>query len=151
MKSNRVIYFAYGANLDLRGMRLRCPGHIQMARAVLPDYRLVFRGVADIEQMQGEKVYGALYQLTQKHLGALDRFEGYPTLYKRKTVTVTIDDGTSVKALVYIMTDRKWYAPPGNGYLETIITGCRDWQTPEEYIRSIIKSAADSHFGGKFK
>ena len=141
MKKNPIIYFAYGANLDLRGMRSRCPGHIKIARAVLPDYRVVFRGVADIEPAVGEKVHGALYRLTQKHLDALDCFEGYPRLYIRKTVTVTPDAGDSVEALVYVMTDRRWYAPPGRGYLQIVISGCRDWELPKEHIEALINRA----------
>ena len=145
MKKNPIIYFAYGANLDLRGMRMRCPGHIRIARAVLPDYRVVFRGVADIEPAVGEKVHGALYHLTSKHLDALDRFEGYPNLYIRKTITVTIDDGTSVEALVYVMADRQWYSPPGSGYLNIILTGCRDWKLPEEHIQALTNRAHNAH------
>jgi len=73
-------YFAYGANLNLAGMAYRCPGFKPIAPAVLLNYRFAFKGVADVEPAPGEKVYGALYLLTQKHMQALDHFEGFPTI-----------------------------------------------------------------------
>lgn len=136
-----IIYFAYGANLDLRGMNFRCPGYIKIAAAVLADYRLVFRGVADIEPAPGEKVYGALYRLTQTHLAALDRFEAYPMLYTRKIVTVTTNQNQSYDAIVYQMTSRCGYSEPGNGYLQIVISGCRDWNLPEDHIQTLINRA----------
>lgn len=148
MKNETIIYFAYGANLDIRGMLLRCPGCKPLTRAVLSDHRLVFRGAADIEHRTGESVHGALYQITPVHLDSLDRFESYPRFYDRKNVQVVTADGNAVEATVYQMIRRKGYSPPFNGYLDIIISGCRDWGIPEEYIRTIIGTAAASHFGG---
>lgn len=137
----KIIYFAYGANLDLHGMNFRCPGYIKISRAVLSDYRLVFRGVADIEPAPGESVPGALYQLTQNHLAALDRFEGYPTLYTRKVVEVVTPEEQRYQAIVYQMTSRQGYDQPGTGYLKVILDGYRDWNIPEEHIQALINRA----------
>lgn len=142
-----ITYFAYGANLDLKGMGRRANGCEQISRATLPDYRLVFRGVADIEPAAGEKVRGALYRITLEHLRALDSFEGYPQLYIRKEVLAVPDNGDPIMATIYQMTNRKGYSPPYVSYLETILSGCRDWGIEEEYIRQVIKTAAESHFG----
>jgi gamma-glutamylcyclotransferase (GGCT)/AIG2-like uncharacterized protein YtfP len=139
---NKIIYFAYGANLDLRGMNFRCPGYIKIVRAMLHDYLLVFRGVADIEAAQGETVHGALYQLTQRHLAALDRFEGYPTLYTRKLVEVVTPEEQAYQAIVYQMTSRQGYSRPSPGYLRTILDGYRDWNIPEEQIEALTQRAA---------
>ena len=43
------LYFAYGSNLNLTQMANRCPQAKQLGSAYLPNWRLVFRGVADIE------------------------------------------------------------------------------------------------------
>lgn len=148
MKKETIIYFAYGANLDLQGMQLRCPGCQPLGTAVLPDHRLVFRGVADIETAKGSEVHGALYEITDDHLRMLDRFEGYPRLYIRRQVQVVTDKDATTQATVYQMSRRDGYSPPFQDYLEVILSGCRQWGIPEEYIRTIIGAAAASHFGG---
>ena len=148
MKSVRILYFAYGANLDIRSMELRCPGHRRIGRAVLKDYRLMFKGVADVEPAHGHQVHGALYEITPEHLHALDRFEGYPRLYIRRQVQVVTDEDATIQATIYQMSKRDGYSPPLKGYLNTILSGCRQWGIPEEYIQTIIGAAAASHFGG---
>jgi len=148
MKQEQILYFAYGANLDRRAMRLRCPGCQPLTRALLPNHRLVFRGAANIEFCPGEAVQGGLYRITPAGLAALDRFESFPRLYDRRNVQVASPEGTAYEATVYQMVRRNGYAPPFEGYLSTIISGCRDWGIPEEYIRKIIKAASAAHFGG---
>ena len=147
MKQETIIYFAYGANLNLHGMGLRCPGCRPLGTGILPDHRLVFRGVADIETAAGEQVHGALYEITPDHLYSLDRFESYPRLYTRKQVEVVTENGETITATVYQMTKRNGYSPPSNGYLNIILSGCCQWGIPEAYIRNVIKEA-NSHFGG---
>ncbi|MBC8465928.1 gamma-glutamylcyclotransferase [bacterium] len=147
MKTEKLIYFAYGANLDRIGMDSRCPGNKPLCRAVLKDYRLMFKSVADIEEAVNHSVHGALYEINKEHLRSLDRFEGYPRLYTRKTVTVVMEDGAQIKAIVYQMTDRHQYSSPYLGYLELILSGCLQWQFPEKQIQQIIKRANNSNFG----
>ena len=43
-----MFYFAYGANLNLQNMRYRCPNAKVVGHLNLPEYQLVFKGVADI-------------------------------------------------------------------------------------------------------
>lgn len=148
MNQEQITYFAYGANLDLKGMRDRYTGCQPLTRALLPNHRLVFRGAADIEFSPGEAVQGALYRISPDNLKSLDRFEGYPRLYDRKIVQAASPEGTTFEATVYQMAGRKGYSPPFEGYLNTIISGCRDWAIPEEYIRTVIKAASAAHFGG---
>jgi len=141
MKTKKIIYFAYGANLNRNGMDSRCPGNKPLCHAVLNNYRLIFRGVADIEDAVDNTVHGVLYEITPKHLKSLDRFEGYPRLYIRKTVPVIAGDGKEIEAVVYQMTDGHQYASPNFGYLNIILSGCRQWRLPQEYIRYIITRA----------
>ena len=147
MKSDKIIYFAYGANLNLSGMNYRCPGNRPLCRAVLKNYRLMFKGVADIEAAVNHRVHGALYELTKEHLRFLDRFEGFPKLYIRKSVPVITEDGKEVQAVVYQMNNRNHYASPSRGYLNIILSGCRQWQLPQEYIQYIVARAQEPDFG----
>ena len=143
--NRQILYFAYGANLNLDGMSHRCPGHRPIAPAILPNYRFAFKGVADVEPMPDEKVYGALYLLRPKHIISLDRFEGYPRLYIKKQVLVRILDGLEpdnwTLATVYVMRERDNYGEPSSSYLHTILTGCKQWELPEEYQEEILRRA----------
>ncbi|MDP8238614.1 MAG: gamma-glutamylcyclotransferase family protein [Candidatus Hatepunaea meridiana] len=147
MKSDKILYFAYGANLDMHGMELRCPGYIPVRRAVLHNYRLMFKSVADIEPAANHIVHGALYEITQEHLRSLDRFEGYPRLYTRKILPVLTDEDKEFQAIVYLMNNCRQYSSPHRGYLDIILSGCRQWQLPQEYIRYIITRANNPNFG----
>ena len=144
-KSKQTLYFAYGSNLNLEGMAYRCPGFKPIARALLPNYRFAFKGVADVEPMHGENVYGALYLLKPKHLKALDRFEGYPNLYLRKQVLVQVLNGLNprnfCRAIIYMMCNGDHYAEPCKYYLDTILLGCKQWELPEEYQEEILQRA----------
>ena len=147
MKKDSILYFAYGANLNLDGMNTRCPGNKPLCRAMLKDYRFMFKSVADIEEALNHSVHGALYEITKEHLQSLDRFEGYPRLYIRKTVPVITEDDREVQAIVYQMTDRVQYSRPSQGYLLTILTGCQQWRLPVKYIQYIITRAKEPDFG----
>jgi len=147
MKSEKILYFAYGANLDLRGMELRCPGYKPICCAILKNYRLMFRSVADIEPAANHIVHGALYEITQEHLRSLDRFEGYPRLYTRKILPVFTDVDKEFQAIIYLMNNCRQYSSPHKGYLNIILSGCRQWQLPQDHIRYIITRANNPDFG----
>ena len=80
------LYLAYGSNLNVKQMEIRCPRAKIMGSFLLPNYKLVFRGVADIEESEGDYCPVGLWKITRKCLGALDRYEGYPTLYRREDI-----------------------------------------------------------------
>jgi hypothetical protein len=64
------LYFAYGSNINLEQMAVRCPAATPVCPVTLDNYRLAFRGgaghfgVAAIIPAQGEKVYGLLWKIT---------------------------------------------------------------------------------------
>jgi gamma-glutamylcyclotransferase (GGCT)/AIG2-like uncharacterized protein YtfP len=140
----RVLYFAYGANLDLRRFRRRCPGAAVVGRARLPDYRLAFTrysraekgGVADIVAHPGAEVWGALYQIDESCFRALDEYEGAPRAYRREAVVVIDDAGVERAALAYIANKTGDFAP-SREYLAQIARGARDHGLPDEYVRRI--------------
>jgi gamma-glutamylcyclotransferase (GGCT)/AIG2-like uncharacterized protein YtfP len=127
--SQPLHYFAYGSNLNRVDMSARCPGAKPLARAALRDWRLTFRGVADIEPAPGNMVQGAIWLLTSADVRSLDRYEGAPSLYARRTVEVEMD-GTSIEALTYVMTSAEYLGLPSEWYLGRISQGYRDWGLP---------------------
>jgi len=137
--SKKYYYFAYGANLNLDGMEFRCPGYKKVEAALLHNYKLVFRGVADVVPSEGNTVMGAVYLLTEEHFQALDRFEGYPNLYIRKVVEVETLSGRKIKAIIYLMRQKRKPQPPSGYYLDTIITGLRQWNLAESYQIELLE------------
>jgi gamma-glutamylcyclotransferase (GGCT)/AIG2-like uncharacterized protein YtfP len=127
-----MFYFAYGANLNIRNMSVRCPNAKPIVPITLNDMQLVFRGVADIEHKQGAILHGAIWDITDECEASLDIFEGYPSLYRKEYFTVKLSDqlakdfGDTADVLVYRM-NRDGYSPPSHMYYETIRQGYRDF------------------------
>jgi len=123
----RKLYAAYGSNLNLEQMAYRCPTAIVAGTAILPDKRLLFRGrnggaVATVERRKGYIVPLLIWEIQPKDEEALDIYEGYPQLYRKKTVRVNLD-GKSVTAMIYIMNQGCSENPPNIGYLNIIRKG----------------------------
>jgi len=128
-------YFAYGSNLNRKQMLERCPDSKPRFTATLPNYKLVFvgwsrqwrGGVASIRPFRGEKVLGAIYEISEQCLRRLDRYEGYPDNYNRLKVTVFNEDGEAIQAVTYIKAGQSEETRPSSGYLSVIQQGYKDW------------------------
>lgn len=129
-KENGTIYLAYGSNLNLRQMARRCPTAKALGGAKLTGYRLLFRGddggaVATIEKEKGGGVPALLWQITPRDEAALDRYEGYPRLYRKETVKVRFK-GKWVEAMAYIMNEGWPLGVPSRYYYDVIREGYVD-------------------------
>ena len=124
------LYFAYGSNMNPQRIASRCPGAVVVGAATLRDYKVTERLYADIDYEEGSEIQGILYLITDKHLNALDRFEGYPSVYRRIWVDVELGNET-YHAITYEMS---W---------ETKIAR-NDMSYPEEY-RAICSDGAKSY------
>lgn len=129
-----MLYFAFGSNLHVPRMRVRCPGAVPLERAWLIDHRLAFRsrggysGVATVVPADGRRVPGGIWRITDRDLEALDRYEGWPTLYRREVATVEGERSGPINVLVYVMNEPTSDADPHSYYLQTIIEGLRMWR-----------------------
>lgn len=128
---NKKLYAAYGSNMNLEQMRYRCPAAKVIGTGIVRDHRLTFRGnsrgVANIEAQKGKNVQVVLWEITEACEEALDVYEGYPRLYKKKTIEVETDNKIK-KVMVYVM-DKKYEkmpAIPTSYYLSTIAEGYAD-------------------------
>jgi gamma-glutamylcyclotransferase (GGCT)/AIG2-like uncharacterized protein YtfP len=130
-------YFAYGSNLNKDEMSVRCPGAKPLTAASLLDWRLTFRGVADIEPAADRSVHGALWRLLDADVCALDRYEGAPSLYARRIVMVETQSGP-LEAMTYVMTSDDYLGLPSASYFERIATGYRDWGLPYTALRGAL-------------
>jgi gamma-glutamylcyclotransferase (GGCT)/AIG2-like uncharacterized protein YtfP len=129
-------YFAYASNLSRKQMAERTPGSKPKFSAVLPNYRLIFvgwsrqwkGGVASIKPFKGDKVKGAVYEISENDLKKLDKYEDYPTTYNHLNVMVWTDDGDPMEAITYIKNEQSPEAKPSPEYLAVIRQGYHDWE-----------------------
>jgi gamma-glutamylcyclotransferase (GGCT)/AIG2-like uncharacterized protein YtfP len=119
------IYAAYGSNLNHAQMAVRCPKAVFVGIGKIKNHRLVFRGVADIESDRGSEVLVGLWRITEACLKALDRYEGWPSLYERDTFMVHKQKGSPVPAIAYYMNSID-YGSPTHGYYKSIADGYKD-------------------------
>lgn len=130
-----MYYFAYASNMKLKQMAERAPESKPKFIATLPNFKLSFTarqghqgGVASITPHRGEKVLGAVYEISEKDLKRLDGYESYPTVYDRRKVTVWTETNEPIEATTYIKIDQSRALPPSSEYLAVIQQGYRDWQ-----------------------
>ena len=116
-------YFAYGMNTNSSEMAYRCQQARSLGPAELEDHEFRFATHADIVELPGAVVCGVLWEITDQCLASLDRLEGYPTYYDRKTVTVTDQEGNKVDAITYYMVGGNPDSLPSDGYLLMLYEG----------------------------
>ena len=130
-------YFAYGSNLNLGQMARRCPESFAVQTARLEGYELAFRcGVLTILPKEGSHVDGLIWSISEQDERQLDRYEGFPRLYGKETVSVQGASGTTYAVLVYIM-EEPWRArpqEPSGLYLDTVLEGCLRTGVPREPV-----------------
>ena len=139
-------YFAYGSNLCLERMARRTgpirQGDDRPRRAHLPDHRLSFNMHGEDGQVYanivrpGEGVYGVVYRCDR---AALEKLDVYEQGYERIRVLVTLEDGETREAFVYVakpdrVLDGRY---PSAAYLDTVLRGARQHQLPEAYVHGI--------------
>ena len=130
-------YVAYGSNLNVRQMMLRCPGARIIGTSVIPDHRLMFKGsktgsYLTIEEEAGCSVPVGIWEVTAADERALDRYEGFPTFYYKKEIRLPITGIRTGKvrvrdAFVYIMHEDRLLGVPSNAYMHTCINGYQDF------------------------
>jgi gamma-glutamylcyclotransferase len=127
-----VLYFAYASNLNRKQMRERCPDATPRFTAVLPNYKRVFSGwsrawrggTATLLSFRGEKVQGAIYEVTDACLKQLDKHE---VGYTRFNIIVYDEDNEPHQAVTYVKSGRLEESLPSREYAAVIKQGYRDW------------------------
>lgn len=126
------LYVAYGSNLNMKQMSIRCPTAAVVGSGTLKGYRLAFWGVATVFPCDESEVPIAVWEIDEECERALDRYEGYPRLYHKETVKVEVD-GVTLDAMIYIMNRSRLY-PPTPIYYRTIELGYEDFGFDTKYL-----------------
>ena len=127
MEVMRLLYVAYGSNMNLEQMDWRCPNSKIVGNGVIKDWRLVFNTHANIIPSKGSVVPVVVWDVPKEDWYYLDVYEGYPEYYVKEDVTVNMDDGSEERCVVYVMADdNKGFCPPFEDYWQTIMEGYAD-------------------------
>jgi gamma-glutamylcyclotransferase len=143
----QIRYFAYGSNMAEDVMAELCPDHRFLGAAELTGHRLAFTrrsirtasGVADIVRARGQSVWGALYELDDTQLAALDAKEGNGWAYEREEVRVRlVADGRELDAYAYaVIAPQEVEIRPSPQYLMGLLDAARERGLPERYVAAL--------------
>jgi gamma-glutamylcyclotransferase len=141
-----VLYFAFAANMLQAQMKRWCPASRFLRAAVLEGFRFVYDGfsvtwdgaVGNIVTSANERVWGALYEITERDRRTLDAFEGYPRSADHRDVDVKDRDGTVYRAMTYVRTGRV-PGQPHPDYERIVVDGARECGLPDEYIDRALR------------
>lgn len=138
LRVSQVLYFAYGSNLDADQLRERCPSSNSRCAARLRNHRLDFTyystrwtgGAADVLPHSGDDVWGVVYELAERDLVRLDRYESG---YERVTLSVEGPDGEHYAVITYMVREKRNF-PPSDMYLDKILDWAERWNLPPDYL-----------------
>ena len=133
----RHLYFGYGMNTNRDQMAGRCPNSKVIGPAILPGYKFVFRGHADVELDWESQVEGVLWDVNDTDLEALDRLEGFPHYYLRQRAWVETDQGYGV-AWVYMMNDQDYESNPTTSYYNLCMEGYKQHGVPTDQLTNAL-------------
>ena len=152
-------YIAYGSNLNVRQMRMRCPSARIIGTSVLKDYELLFKGsktgsYLTIEKCETGTVPIVIWEVTTQDEKALDRYEGFPTFYYKKELTLPITGIRPGKVrdrrvFVYIMHEERFIGIPSIPYMQTCIQGYDDFGFDRLVLIGAYLKCGEEHHEGK--
>ncbi|MER2143449.1 MAG: gamma-glutamylcyclotransferase family protein [Eubacteriales bacterium] len=139
-------YIAYGSNLSVRQMAARCPEARVAGKAVLPDWKLVFRLHATIEPEKGSMVRVMIWEISDRDERHLDAYEGWPSYYIKQDIEVMMTDlrgkhPRKVTAMVYIMTEGHNVRMPMKGYVDVLAEGYERFGFDKDILRQALLEA----------
>ena len=144
MKEKRY-YIAYGSNLNVGQMRMRCPHATILGTSNLKGWELLFKGsktgsYLTIEPKEGSRVPVAAWEVSAEDELALDRYEGFPTFYYKKEMILPIKGIRSGKirlrnTFVYIMHEDRPLGIPSNFYMQTCLSGYKSFRLDPQFLK----------------
>lgn len=148
-------YIAYGSNLSVKLMACNCPDAKVIGTGEIKDYALLFKSCATIEPRKGKRVQVLVWEISPEDEKSLDRYEGYPTLYYKKDLTLPVQiTGTEVKqemtAMVYIMNERNRLASPSCYYYKMLADGYEEFGFDKTILEQALADSIGNQAAGKF-
>ena len=140
-------YLAYGSNLSIEQMSVRCPDATIIGKGILQDWRLLFRQYATIKKCEGYYVPVLVWELSKSDEKSLDRYEGVPRFYFKENLEIDVEslDGRKlgkINGMVYIMTKqavRLRTAMPSRYYFALLAEGYKKFGFDREILIGALK------------
>lgn len=98
-----------------------------------------FRGVATIVPNKGARVPVLIWELDERDLPTLNKYEGYPSFYRQEKMTFEMD-GKTYEGMAYLM-NRGTIFPPSQQYYNTILQGYRENGLDEKYLQTALENS----------
>jgi len=131
-------YIAYGSNLNMTQMHIRCKDARAVGTATLEGWRLLFKGsktgaYLTIEKAEGYSVPVGIWEVSKSDEKALDRYEGFPTFYYKKEMRLKVKGIKTGKiyerdCFVYIMHEEREIGVPSSLYAAICAEGYRNFK-----------------------
>jgi gamma-glutamylcyclotransferase (GGCT)/AIG2-like uncharacterized protein YtfP len=135
------LYAAYGSNMNPAQMAERCPHSPLQGTGWLEGWRLTFGGedigwegaLATVVEDAAERVFVALYELSESDERALDQWDGATIgYYSKLRVRVATPDG-EVLAWLYVLNDYEGGLPSAR-YLGIMADAAEIAGAPDSYV-----------------
>lgn len=150
-RTTKKLYVAYGSNLHLEQMHYRCPDAKVFGTGVLKNHSLTFwgnwnrNGVATVLPDADTDVPVAVWEISERDEQNLDRYEGWPHLYRKENIEVEMSDGTIITCMIYLM-NKKFpgsrvsmkAVSPSDGYYNTIAAGYRSFGFDINFLKQAL-------------
>ena len=137
MNMKNKLYIAYGSNLNLKQMAVRCPTAKPIGIAMLRGYQLTFRKVATLEPDPKAETPVGIWEITHNDEISLDHYEGFPRLYRKEMVEVEFE-GQKIKAMLYLM-NYGLARLPEDEYMDRIKKGYKDMGLDTIYLTKALE------------
>ena len=137
--SKKQLYIAYGSNINLEQMAYRCPHSKVVGTSEIKGYELEFREVATIVPKENMVVPVLIWELDDRDLSILNRYEGHPHLYRQEKMPFELN-GKSCEGMAYLM-NRGTISPPSPQYYNTILQGYRENGLDETYLETALENS----------
>lgn len=147
-------YIAYGSNLNIRQMLMRCPFARVIGIAEIQNYELLFKGsltgaYLTIEPKVGASVPVAVWSVTDEDEAALDRYEGFPAFYYKKEMRLPIKGIKSRKTricdcFVYIMHEERSIGVPSPAYVRVCMEGYISFGFYEQFLEEAQRKSEEA-------
>lgn len=126
-------YIAYGSNLNVRQMKMRCPKARVIGTAEIRNFELLFKesktgSYLTVEPKDGGIIPVAVWETTEADESALDRYEVYPAFYYKKDIKlqykgIRTGKRRTINAFAYIMHEDRPIGVPSIYYMKTCLDG----------------------------
>ena len=144
--SEKKYYIAYGSNLSVDQMALRCPDAKVVGCGILYGWQLLFKGCATIERNPEKNTPVLIWEISSRDEKRLDAYEDYPRYYYKQELeveTFPMDGGApdNLTAMVYIMTEGFECGDPSQYYYSILEDGYKAFHFPMHVLRQALRDS----------